>query len=59
MFTRRGHGEEPLKTGLFNLMGDVDDTRLQVAAVCETYPRAYIGMAGISVYIPTKNTPNI
>ena len=51
MFIRRGHGGEPLKTGLFNLMGDVDDTRLQVAAVCETYPCAYIGMDNILVHI--------
>lgn len=48
VFNRRGHGGVPLSTGAFNVMGDVDDTRLQVEAVQDAYPGAFLGMCGIS-----------
>lgn len=48
VFNRRGHGGVPLSTGAFNVMGDVDDTRLQVEAVQDAYPGAFMGMCGIS-----------
>jgi len=47
VFNRVGNGM-PLKTPRFNVMGEVDDTKLQVAAVQAKYPNAFLAMAGLS-----------
>jgi len=48
VFNRRGHGGEHLRTGSFNVIGDVSDTSLQAAGVKAAFPSAYIAMVGIS-----------
>ena len=48
VLNRRGHAE-PLQTAGFNVLGDVDDCRQQVALVRERYPEAWLGMAGVSM----------
>lgn len=47
VFNRRGHSQ-PLATPSFNLMGNLEDTRIQVAAVQKRYPGAFLSMVGIS-----------
>jgi predicted alpha/beta-fold hydrolase len=46
---RRGHGSLPLTTPRFNIMGDVDDTKLMVERLHAQLPAGtYLSMAGIS-----------
>lgn len=48
VFVRRGHGG-PLHKPFFNLMGDVEDVKVQVSAVKQAYPHAsFTGMVGLS-----------
>ena len=49
VFVRRGHGGQKLSSPSFNLLGDVGDVELQLAAVKRAFPRAsFVGMIGIS-----------
>jgi len=48
VLVRRGHGG-PLARPLFNILGSVEDTRLQMAAVHTRYPNAsFLGLVGLS-----------
>ena len=47
-FVRRGHSNKRLRTPSFNLLGDVEDVEMQVAAVRHAYPDAFLGMVGVS-----------
>ena len=49
VFVRRGHAKARLATPSFNLLGDVGDVELQLAAVRDAYPHAgFLGMVGVS-----------
>eukprot|EP00658_Telonema_sp_P-2_P008854 TRINITY_DN13355_c0_g1_i1.p1 TRINITY_DN13355_c0_g1~~TRINITY_DN13355_c0_g1_i1.p1 ORF type:complete len:475 (-),score=103.51 TRINITY_DN13355_c0_g1_i1:248-1558(-) len=48
VFNRRGMAE-PLGTAQFNVIGDVEDCKQQVAAVQDRYPGVWLGMAGVSM----------
>jgi len=45
---RRGHGDLKLKSGKFNIMGDTEDTEHIMKKIRSKYPKAFIGMVGIS-----------
>lgn len=47
VFNRRA-ARERLSTPMFNVMGNVDDTRAQVESVRERYPKAFLAMVGVS-----------
>ena len=48
VFNRRGHAGLRLRSARFNIMGDAHDCARMVAALHASYPRAFLGMVGLS-----------
>ena len=48
VLNRRGHSGMPLRVPQFSIMGNVDDTVLQVENIRKRYPDNFIGLCGLS-----------